>query len=101
LGGVDPTTTMGFFFEVTNATATPLPQHKRRFFQFLTTYQTSAGHSRLRVSTVCGQWHSDPADHTPLGTALCLSLSVSLSMSLSLYIYIWYSCIVVVFWLSG
>mmetsp|Transcript_26453 Transcript_26453/g.44705 ORF Transcript_26453/g.44705 Transcript_26453/m.44705 type:complete len:531 (-) Transcript_26453:1186-2778(-) len=70
LGGVDPSTTVGFFFEVTNATTTPLPQHKRRFFQFLTTYQASTGHTRLRVSTVCGQWHSDPADHTPLGTVI-------------------------------
>jgi protein transport protein SEC23 len=66
LGGVDPATTMAFFFEVTNTNATPLPPHKRRFFQFLTTYQASNGRFRLRVSTVCGTWHNDAADHAPI-----------------------------------
>lgn len=64
MGGVDPTTTMSFFFEVINTNATPLPQHKRRYIQFLTTYQTSNGQQRLRVTTTCGLWHSDPSDHT-------------------------------------
>lgn len=66
LGGVDPTTTIAFFFEVTNTNATPMPQHKRRYLQFLTTYQTSTGQQRLRVTTTCGLWHSDAADHTPI-----------------------------------
>ena len=66
MGGVDPGTTMAFFFEVTNTAATPMPAHKRRYFQFLTTYQVSSGRFRLRVSTVCGLWHSDPNDHTPI-----------------------------------
>eukprot|EP00600_Ochromonadales_sp_CCMP1393_P000030 CAMPEP_0174978780 /NCGR_PEP_ID=MMETSP0004_2-20121128/14403_1 /TAXON_ID=420556 /ORGANISM="Ochromonas sp., Strain CCMP1393" /LENGTH=736 /DNA_ID=CAMNT_0016230209 /DNA_START=232 /DNA_END=2442 /DNA_ORIENTATION=+ len=66
LGGVDPATTIAFFFEVTNTNATPLPPHKRRYFQFLTTYQASNGRFHLRVTTVCGLWHSDPADHTPI-----------------------------------
>lgn len=66
LGGVDPGTTMAFFFEVTNTAATPLPPHKRRYVQFLTTYQASTGRFRLRVSTVCGPWHSDAVDHTPI-----------------------------------
>ena len=34
--------------------------------QFLTTYQASNGRFRLRVSTVSGMWHSDPAEHTPI-----------------------------------
>jgi protein transport protein SEC23 len=37
-----------------------------RYIQFLTTYQASNGRFRLRVSTVCGMWHSDPAEHTPI-----------------------------------
>ena len=37
-----------------------------RFMQFLTTYQTSNGRFRLRVTTVSGMWHSDPADHIPI-----------------------------------
>lgn len=66
LGGVDPTTTIGFFFDVSGTNATPMPQHKRRYFQFLTTYQASTGRTRLRVSTVCGLWHSEPTDLTPI-----------------------------------
>ena len=66
LGGVDPATTIAFFFEVTNTNATPLPPHKRRYMQFLTSYQAATGRFRLRVTTVCGLWHSDPADHLPI-----------------------------------
>ena len=57
---------MAFFFDVTNTNAAPLPQHKRRYFQFLTSYQAASGKFRLRVTTVCGGWHSDPADCTVL-----------------------------------
>ena len=67
LGGVDQATTIAFFFEVSNTNATPLPAHKRRYIQFLTTYQASNGRFRLRVTTTCGLWHSDPTDLTPLG----------------------------------
>lgn len=66
LGGVDPATTIAFFFEVTNTNATPLPPHKRRYIQFLTSYQASNGRFRLRVTTTCGLWHSDAADHSPI-----------------------------------
>jgi len=66
LGGVDPSTSIAFFFDVTNTTNTPLPAHKRRYIQFLTTYQSSGGRFRLRVTTTCGLWHSDPADHAPI-----------------------------------
>ena len=43
-----------------------MPAQKRRYFQFLTSYQAANGRSRLRVTTVGGLWHSDPADHTPI-----------------------------------
>jgi protein transport protein SEC23 len=66
LGGVDPTTTMAFFFDINSTNAGPMPQHKRRYFQFLTTYQASNGRTRLRVSTVCGLWHAESADLTPI-----------------------------------
>jgi protein transport protein SEC23 len=66
LGGVDPATTIAFFFEVNASNTTPMPQQKRRFIQFLTTYQASTGKFRLRVTTLCGQWHSDPVDHMPI-----------------------------------
>ena len=66
MGGIDPSTTIAFFFDITDAAATPLPQQKRRYFQFLTVYQSSLGKVRLRVTTTSGMWHSDPNDHTIL-----------------------------------
>ena len=66
LGGIDSSTTVAFFFDVTNTSTTPIPAHKRRYFQFLTTYQTSSGRTHLRVSTVCGTWQTDPADSSVL-----------------------------------
>lgn len=66
LGGVDPATTIAFFFEVTNTNATPLPPQKRRYIQYLTSYQSATGKQRLRVTTTCGLWHSDPNDLTPI-----------------------------------
>ncbi len=60
MGGVDPSTTIAFFFEVTNAnpSTTAIPQHKRRYFQFLTSYQASTGRFRLRVTTIAGLWQN-------------------------------------------
>lgn len=69
LGGIDPATTIAFFFEVTNANPTPtaMPAHKRRYFQFLTSYQTSNGRFRLRVSTISGLWNADASDDSMIG----------------------------------
>lgn len=67
MGGIDPSTTIALYFEITNSNANPLPAHKRRYIQILTTYQHASGRSRLRVTTLCGPWHSDPNDATPIG----------------------------------
>ncbi|GMH48282.1 hypothetical protein TrRE_jg7003, partial [Triparma retinervis] len=66
IGGVDPSTTLAVYFEITNPGQNPLPAHKRRFIQFLTKYQHSSGKIRLRSTTLCGPWHSDPNDHSPI-----------------------------------
>lgn len=65
---MDPALTIAFFFEVTNTSSgnTALPPHKRRYFQFLTSYQAATGRFRLRVTTIAGLWHSDAADHSVL-----------------------------------
>ena len=63
---MDPSNTIAFFFDITNTNATPMPTHKRRYFQFLTSYQAANGRYYLRVTTVGGLWHSDPSDHTPV-----------------------------------
>lgn len=60
LGGVDPTTTVAVYFDVTNPGNTPLPEGKRRFIQFLTRYQDANGRTRLRATTLCGPWYNTP-----------------------------------------
>ena len=76
---------MAFFFEVTNTNAAPLPQHKRRYFQFLTTYQAANGRFRLRVSTVCGGWHCDTNDHNPLARGFDQEAAAVLIARLSVF----------------
>ena len=62
MGGLDPSTTLAFYFEVANQSSEPMPSHKRRMLQFMTQYQHASGRYRLRVTTICGLWHSDPND---------------------------------------
>lgn len=76
---------MAFFFEVSNASTTPLPPHKRRYFQFLTTYQAATGRTRLRVTTVCGLWHSDPNDTVSLGKSFDQEAAAVLMSRLSVH----------------
>ena len=64
LGGIDETTTIAFYFDV--ASTSGVPQGKRRFIQFITKYQHSSGKMRLRTTTLCGPWHSDPKDISPI-----------------------------------
>ena len=67
MGGVDPSSTLAIYFEITNSNANPLPPTKRRYIQFVTMYQHANGRTRLRSTTLCGPWHSDPNDATPIG----------------------------------
>lgn len=69
LGGLDPSSTVAVYFEVANQGTQPIPPNKRRCVQFITQYQHSNGHYRMRVTTCAGPWHSDPADSGPV----CLS----------------------------
>jgi len=66
MGGIMPSTTVAVYFEVTNSSEVRLPEHKRRFVQFITKYQHASGRTRLRATTLCGPWHSDPEDHNPI-----------------------------------
>lgn len=65
LGGIDPNTTLGFVFEVTNNEAT-IPANRKHFLQFITKYQDSEGKSRMRVTTCAGQWSNDKNDSIAL-----------------------------------
>lgn len=60
LGGIDPTTTVAVYFDITNPGNTPLNEGKRRYIQFLTKYQHSSGKTRLRATTLCGPWFNPP-----------------------------------------
>ena len=83
LGGIDPSVTMAFFFDVPNTNATPLPAHKRRYMQFLTQFQTSSGRTHLRVTTTCGPWHSDENDHTPIAKSFDQEAAAALTARLA------------------
>lgn len=85
MGGIDPSATMSFFFEVTNTNATPMPQHKRRYLQFLTQYQTSQGKTKLRVTTSWGAWHSDPNDSSPIAHSFDQEASAALTARLAVH----------------
>lgn len=58
LGGVDPTTTIAVYFDISNAG--DVPNGKRRYMQFLTKYQHASGKTRLRATTLCGDWYNAP-----------------------------------------
>ncbi len=85
LGGVDPRDTIAFFFEVVNPNNAIFPPHKRRFIQFLTTYQAATGRYRLRVTTVCGAWHSDTNDMSPVAMSFDQEASAALMARLAVH----------------
>jgi len=66
LGGFDSQTTYALYFDVTNPGTSTLPQGKRRYMQLLTRYQHANSRTRLRCTTLCGQWHSDFNDMSPI-----------------------------------
>jgi len=66
MGGINPNSTLAFYFEIANQGNAPLPAHKRRYIQFVTQYQHASGRYRLRSTTLCGGWHNDPNDALPL-----------------------------------
>lgn len=67
MGGVDPSSTLAVYFEITNSNSNPLPAQKRRYIQFITMYLHANGRTRLRSTTLCGPWHSDTNDASPIG----------------------------------
>lgn len=61
MGGVDPSTTVALYFDITNPDSNPIQPGTRRFLQLVTRYQHSSGRYRLRVTTHGGMWCPDPA----------------------------------------
>uniref|UniRef100_A0A672SBC4 Protein transport protein SEC23 n=1 Tax=Sinocyclocheilus grahami TaxID=75366 RepID=A0A672SBC4_SINGR len=54
--GLDPNTTLAFFFEVVNQHNAPIPQGGRGAIQYVTQYQHSSGQRRIRVTTIARNW---------------------------------------------
>jgi protein transport protein SEC23 len=54
--GLEPATTLAFFFEIVNQHSQPIPPGQLWYVQFVTTYQHSSGQHRLRVTTIGQNW---------------------------------------------
>ena len=54
--GIDPTMSLGLFFEVVNHHSNPLGPGQQRYTQITTLYRHSSGVQRLRVTTVALPW---------------------------------------------
>uniref|UniRef100_A0A2K6FPD1 Protein transport protein SEC23 n=1 Tax=Propithecus coquereli TaxID=379532 RepID=A0A2K6FPD1_PROCO len=54
--GLDPTPTLGIYFEVVNQHNSLIPQGGRGSIQFVTQYQHSSTQSRIRVTTIAQNW---------------------------------------------
>uniref|UniRef100_A0A8C1W167 Protein transport protein SEC23 n=1 Tax=Cyprinus carpio TaxID=7962 RepID=A0A8C1W167_CYPCA len=54
--GLDPNTTLAFYFEVVNQHNAPIPQGGRGAIQYVTQYQHSSGQRRIRVTTIARNW---------------------------------------------
>ena len=58
LGGADPTTTIAIYFDISNTGN--VPEGKRRCIQFLTRYLHANGRTRVRATTLVGNWYNPP-----------------------------------------
>uniref|UniRef100_A0A3Q3BHE8 Protein transport protein SEC23 n=1 Tax=Kryptolebias marmoratus TaxID=37003 RepID=A0A3Q3BHE8_KRYMA len=54
--GLNPSTTLGIYFEVVNQHNAPIPQGGRGAVQFITQYQHSNTQRRIRVTTIARNW---------------------------------------------
>ena len=68
-----------------NTNAGVISQHKRRFFQFLTTYQNAQGRTHLRVTTMSGLWQADPSDSLSLSASFDQEAAATLMARLSVH----------------
>lgn len=84
LGSIDQNTTLAFYFDVHQAQAQMAP-NKRRYIQYLTTYQHPNGRIRLRVTTLCGMWHTDSSDVATLGRSFDQEATAGLLARLAVF----------------
>jgi protein transport protein SEC23 len=65
MGGLFPSSTVALYFDISNPNAN-LPPGYNRHLQLITQYQHSSGKYRMRVTSICAPWHSDPANSAPI-----------------------------------
>jgi len=63
MGGIDPFTTLSFYFEVVVQHGQAIPAGQKGLIQFQTRYQNSAGERVLRVTTIAREWASDTSNN--------------------------------------
>ena len=68
MGCIDPTTTLGFYFEVANSEDMSI-QNRRRCLQLVTNYTHPNGRLRRRVTTISGNWHMDFNNMGPIAAS--------------------------------
>lgn len=85
MGGITQGTTIALYFEVANKDSQSLTPGKRRFLQLVTRYQHSSGRYRMRVTTVSGPWHTDPANNAALGASFDQEAAAVLLARIAIY----------------
>ena len=63
LGGIDLSTTVAIYFDITNPENSTIAPGKQRFIQLITRYQHSNGRIRMRVTTHGGMWCPDASSN--------------------------------------
>eukprot|EP00941_MAST-03F_sp_MAST-3F-sp1_P006026 g6026.t1 len=85
IAGINPRTTIGLYFEVTNPHTNPINQGQRPHIQLVTTYQHSSGAYRMRVTTVVLQWNHDPTNTLAIRSGFDQECAVSLMSRIAAY----------------
>ena len=85
MGGVDPSTTIGIYFEIVNSHTTPLPKGKCWHIQLVTQYQHANGARRMRVTTLSGPWAHDPSDNAPIAAGFDQEAAAVLMARIAVY----------------
>jgi len=85
LAGIDPSTTIALYFEISNPHESPIPSTSRPYIQLVTTYQHASGVYRMRVSTLALNWHQDKTSLMQIGNGFDQYTAVALMARVAAY----------------
>uniref|UniRef100_A0A671LBL5 Protein transport protein SEC23 n=1 Tax=Sinocyclocheilus anshuiensis TaxID=1608454 RepID=A0A671LBL5_9TELE len=83
--GLDPNTTLAFYFEVVNQHNAPIPQGGRGAIQYVTQYQHSSGQRRIRVTTIARNWADAQTQIQSIAASLDQEAAAILMARLAVY----------------